>query len=196
MNVYQKLQTARVELQKRPLKKSGYNGFSKFNYFQLDDFLPNVNEIFGDIGLCSHFTFEGDSALLTIVNADEPKETLIFSSPIAESGIKGATPIQNLGGVHTYMRRYLWIMAMEIVEHDSIDSLSPADREEKPFIDMDKPMPQNMISKLKSIYTPEQLAFMVERRGYTKLEEVPWSVGSKWILERPQLNVTDDVQTF
>ena len=196
MNIYQKLSKARVELQKSAVKKTGYNGFSKFSYFQLQDFLPTVNDIFDNLQLCDVFTIDGQFATLTIINSEEPTEQIIFASPVADAGIKGASAIQQLGGVHTYMRRYLWLMAMEIVEHDSIDSLSPDDKvEAKVEIDMDKPMSKNMIAQLKSIYTPEQLQFMVERRGYNKLEDVPWSIGSKWILERP-LNVNNDVQTF
>jgi hypothetical protein len=49
---------------------------------------------------------------------------------MAEANLKGAHPIQNLGAVLSYQRRYLWMAAMEIVEHDIIDS-SPR-VEEKP----------------------------------------------------------------
>jgi hypothetical protein len=33
--------------------------------------------------------------------------------------------IQNLGSTHTYMRRYLWLMCMEIVENDAVDAVEP-----------------------------------------------------------------------
>ena len=39
--------------------------------------------------------------------------------------LKGCHPIQNLGAVQTYIRRYLWVTAMEIVEHDALDSSAP-----------------------------------------------------------------------
>ena len=42
MNIYEKLQTARVELQKTALKKSGVNKFAGFKYFELGDFIPAV----------------------------------------------------------------------------------------------------------------------------------------------------------
>ena len=38
MNVYSKLQTARVRLQESNLKKSGENKFAGFKYFELGDF--------------------------------------------------------------------------------------------------------------------------------------------------------------
>lgn len=196
MNIYEKLQSARVELQKRPLKKSGYNGFSKFEYFQLSDFLPAVNEIFDTLKLCAVFSFDHDEAHLLVINSEKPDEQIAFISPVAESGIKGATPIQNLGGVHTYMRRYLWLMCMEIVEHDAIDALPPEKKEEKPFIENPVYISSNMIEALKSYYTPEQLEIMLKRRNVDKLENLPWDIGLKWIHERPQLNVNDNVQTF
>ena len=40
MSVYRKLQEARIELQSKPLKKSGKNKFAGFEYFELGDFLP------------------------------------------------------------------------------------------------------------------------------------------------------------
>ena len=53
--VMAKLQTARVMLQKRNLKKTGKNDFAHFDFFQLEDFLPDVNEIFAKLGLHSEF---------------------------------------------------------------------------------------------------------------------------------------------
>jgi hypothetical protein len=49
---------------------------------------------------------------------------------MADANLKGCYPIQNLGAVETYTRRYLWVSAMEIVEHDALDS-SPPVKEEK-----------------------------------------------------------------
>lgn len=196
MNIYEKLQSARVELQKRALKKSGYNGFSKFEYFQLQDFLPAINEIFNELKLCSVFTIDGAFATLTVINSEKTDEQQQFISPVAESGIKGATPIQNLGGVHTYMRRYMWLMAMEIVEHDAIDALPPEKKEEKPFVEENKLVSQNMIDALRSYYTTGQLETMLKRRKIEKLELLPWDIGLKWIHERPQLNVTDNTPTY
>jgi hypothetical protein len=44
---------------------------------------------------------------------------------MADANLKGCHPIQNLGAVETYTRRYLWVTAMEIVEHDALDSSAP-----------------------------------------------------------------------
>lgn len=122
LNIYKKLQNARVQLQNKNLKKSGKNNFANFNYYELADFLPSINEIFDNVGLFSSFSIDDKEAYLIITNIDNPNETIRFSSPTAEAEIKGCTPIQCLGGIHTYMKRYLYLNALEIVESDMFDS--------------------------------------------------------------------------
>jgi len=34
-------------------------------------------------------------------------------------------PIQLMGSSHTYFRRYLYLMALDLVEHDSVDAVEP-----------------------------------------------------------------------
>lgn len=121
MSVYKKLQQARAELQKMQLKKSGHNKFAGYQYFELADFLPAINDIFNNVGLCGVTSFSADLATLRIIDTDGDGE-IVFTSPMAEASLKGCHPIQNLGAVETYQRRYLWVMAMEIVEHDALDS--------------------------------------------------------------------------
>lgn len=120
-NVYEKLQKCRVELQKMKLKKSGKNNFAGFAYYELADFLPAINELFSKNGLSSMFSIHEDEATLTIINSNKTDETITFTSPIADANIKGCTPVQSLGGVHTYLKRYLYINALEIVENDMFD---------------------------------------------------------------------------
>jgi hypothetical protein len=122
VNVYAKLQQARIELQSSELKKSGNNKFAGYNYFELSDFLPHINEIFHKLGLFSQISFTNDLATLTIVNTEKPDEQIVFTSPMAEANLKGCHPIQNLGAVETYNRRYLYVTALEIVEHDALDA--------------------------------------------------------------------------
>jgi hypothetical protein len=118
---------ARIELQKRSLKKTGRNEFSKYNYFELEDFLPTVQEIFNSVGLCGIISYASDRAVLTIIDTDPDGGCLEVTSPMAEANLKGATPIQNLGAVHTYLRRYLWVTAMELVEHDVVEESGNSD---------------------------------------------------------------------
>jgi hypothetical protein len=119
--VYSKLQKARVLLQELPLKKSGFNSFAGFKYFELADFLPSINVIFNDLGLCSVFSISEDVATLRIFDS-EFGGVVYFRSPTAEAGAGKAPPIQALGSMHTYLRRYLMLNALEITEHDAVDA--------------------------------------------------------------------------
>lgn len=121
MNIYQKLQRCRVELQKSDLKKSGRNVFANYDYFELGDFLPRTNELFAEYGLIGIVSPGENAATLTIRDTDKPEHTIAFSCPNADINLKGAHAIQNIGAVKTYQRRYLWIDAMEISEHDAVD---------------------------------------------------------------------------
>ena len=123
---------ARVQLQSAPLKKSGHNKFAGYQYFELGDFLPTINQIFYKIGLCGVVSFDKELATLTITDTEDGSQ-LTLTSPMADANLKGCHPIQNLGAVETYTRRYLWVTAMEIVEHDALDSSAPL-KEEKVVI--------------------------------------------------------------
>ena len=130
--VHKKLMAARMSLQEATLKKSGHNKFAGYNYFELGDFIPTITEIFYNIGLCGVVSYDSEIASLTITDTDDGT-SLVITSPMAEANLKGCHPIQNLGAVETYTRRYLWVTAMEIVEHDALDSSAPI-KEEKIII--------------------------------------------------------------
>jgi hypothetical protein len=169
MSVYKKLQEARIDLQSRPLKKSGRNKFAGFEYFELGDFLPTIQNIFTEKGLCGTITFYTDIAVLTIVDVDKPEDKIEFKSPMSTAELKGCHAIQNLGAVQTYLRRYLWVAAMEIVEHDSLDAVTGKD-------DLKKAKP-----------TVESPRIVGER---TQWQEDP----SGWIIDAPADPLGQDVQ--
>lgn len=127
-NIYQKLQKCRVELQNLKLKKSGHNSYSKYEYFELNDFMPSVNLLFEKHCLFSNFSISDKEAKLTIYDtaAENLSEmnTIIFTSPVEELDLKGCNKIQALGGIHTYLKRYLYMNALEIVENDMFDPLT------------------------------------------------------------------------
>ena len=121
MSVYKKLQEARVILHKTQLNKSGKNKFAGFSYFELSDFIPQVTEIFNKVGLCGVVSFTQDTAYLT-VHETEGDGFITFTSPLVMAENAKGQAIQSLGSTHTYFRRYLWLMAMEITENDAIDA--------------------------------------------------------------------------
>ena len=129
-NVYEKLQTARVLLQNKKFSKSGKNKFAGFDYFELSDILPYINQIFSDLKLFSLFKIDDNKAFLIIINSEKPDEEIEFLTPIAELELKGCNAIQALGGINTYCKRYLYLNALEIVEADLFDSTTGKEEQE------------------------------------------------------------------
>lgn len=126
MSVYKKLQQARVKLQQTKMNKSGHNKFAGYKYFELADFLNHIQVIFNEIGLCGVVSFTSDIATLKVIDIDDGSH-IEFTSPMGSAALKGCHEVQNIGAVETYQRRYLYVVALEIVEHDAIDSSEPAE---------------------------------------------------------------------
>jgi hypothetical protein len=126
MSVHTKLMEARIKLQNSELKKTGENKFAGYKYFELGDFLPTVQKIFAELKLCGVVSFAPDIATLTITDTDDGS-TMAITSPMSSAALKGCHEVQNLGAVQTYIRRYLWVAAMEIVEHDALDATTGKD---------------------------------------------------------------------
>lgn len=147
---------ARIALQGKKLSKSGKNKFAGYNYFELGDFLPTVQEIFLSLGISGVVSYGKDEATLTITDCSNPDDCIEISSPMSSAALKGAHEIQNLGAVQTYLRRYLWVTAMEIVEHDALDatlgneapSSAPARQQSKPAQEAASNVNQKLIAKL------------------------------------------------
>lgn len=133
MNVYQKLNEARAKFHKKSLKKSGFNKFAGYSYFELSDFVIPALEIFNEVGLTSVVRFGKEIAEFIVVNTEKPDEIIVFTSPMSEANLKGCHPVQNLGACETYISRYLWVhCVLHIVEHDALDSTNGAVEEGTP----------------------------------------------------------------
>lgn len=131
LNVYQKLNEARTKFHALQLKKTGHNKFAGYYYFELGDFLIPALNVFGEVGLCAlPVSFDKDFARMTIVNTEKPDERIVFESPMGSAALKGCHEVQNIGAVETYQRRYLWVAALEIVEHDALDATTGKDKKE------------------------------------------------------------------
>ena len=121
MSVHKKLMEARIKLHGMVIKKTGRNEFAKYDYMELGDFLIPAQQIFHELGLCGVVSFSADVASLTITDTETDK-SITITSPMGSAALKGCHEVQNVGAVETYQRRYLWVTALEIVEHDAIDA--------------------------------------------------------------------------
>ena len=177
-NIYQKLMEVRTNFHKLELKKSGHNKFANFKYFELGDFLVPATKLLNEIGLCPIITFTDELAKMTLVNTDNPSETIEFTSPMRDLELKGTNAVQNLGGVQTYLTRYLYIQLLNIVEADVFDATSGKSNElldkvydiaskkgfDKPTVDKHIKAKGYMLSNFNNE------AFEVMYKGYSAME--------------------------
>lgn len=142
MSVYAKLAKAKAMIHKLPLKKSGVNRqyyqdkksnewkVREFYYFELGDFMADTMNIFAEVGICGVETFIPSKVdtngvvtpelyKLTIVDAED-ESTVEMVIPTAEADMKSV--IQGLGAKCTYLRRYVWLMALDLAENDLVDA--------------------------------------------------------------------------
>lgn len=142
-NLNESIIQIRVDLQNSKIKKSGKNKFAGFDYYELADFLPRLNELMLQYGINDKFTIEEDKATLTLIKGEETQSYNIpferFETPLAykkdkagnfmkdKSGefiqIPSMQDIQYLGALNTYYKRYLYLNAFGITDGEVIDSM-------------------------------------------------------------------------
>lgn len=176
MNIYQKLQEARFVVLNSIGKKSGKNAYAGFEYFELKDFIPQTIAAFRDLGITSIFNIEPATPELpeiaTLIITDG-NETIKFEVPTADATGKGQLPIQALGSKITYLRRYLYLIALDIVENDVVDALG----DDKKPAESTKPAktykakPEDL-QALKRLYSADEQARIVAHHKINSIEEL------------------------
>lgn len=127
----------RVKLQNAKLKKSGKNKFAGFDYFELADFLPKLNELMLEEKINDRFYIKDNYAILEIQKGEEintyTMPFVLFDTPInikqdSKTGevreVKSMQDIQYLGALNTYYKRYLYLNAFGITDGEVIDSMN------------------------------------------------------------------------
>ena len=171
-NVYQKLLEARILFMEEDVKKSGKNMKMSYKYFELQDIVPVATPIFQKVGLLPVTTFENDVATMMVIDVDNPTDYIVFTSPMreiepiisAKTGGEVTNAIQRLGSVETYQRRYLYMIALDIVESDSIEPLTgdntpPAPKPAAPVT------PEKRQEVAKTLTAPEDNATELQIKG-------------------------------
>ena len=124
-------------MSRRPLKKSGKNKFAGYEYFELQDILPSAHDVFNTVGLCGVCSIFDNVASLQVYETDTGA-SISFQSPLVMAENAKGQAIQSMGSTHTYFRRYLWLMALELTEHDAVDSSDPGDKKPEPKPELKK----------------------------------------------------------
>ena len=178
MNIYQKVNKAKLAINQADIKKSGKNAFAKFGYFELSDFLPLIIQLQNEIGFYCKISFGLETATLQIIDVDKPEDFVEYVTPMSTAQLKGVNEVQNLGAVQTYLRRYLYVNAFEIVESDVLDAGQRDDRQFPAEPLLTKDMQQVMLSAVSDAdgnvipAQQEYLAGIYKSYGYTKAAEI------------------------
>lgn len=127
LSLHEAIIRIRVELQNSNIKKSGFNKFAGFKYFELSDFLPKLNELMLKYNVNDVFTITEDKAILTLIKDDERQDYTmpfkLFEVPKNKSGQPQMQEIQYLGALNTYIKRYLYMNAFGITDGEIIDAM-------------------------------------------------------------------------
>lgn len=130
MNLNETIIKIRVELQNSKIKKSGKNRFAGFEYYELADFLPKLNELMLKEKVNDRFTIKDGLAMLELIKGEERQEYTIpfqiFPTPLNKNGSPSMQDIQYLGALNTYYKRYLYLNAFGITDGEVIDSMDSA----------------------------------------------------------------------
>lgn len=120
LSFLKRIQTARMDLSEMNLKKSGYNPYSKYNYWELGDFLPAIIKICDKYNLFTEFQIDlsNDTASLTILDCESDDKKKEWITKISKMQLKGCNEMQNIQGTHTSAKKILYLEAFEIAESD------------------------------------------------------------------------------
>ena len=121
MNIFEKIQTVRVKLAESGLKKGKKNEYAGYTYYELGDFLPQIMTLCSEQKIFPVVSFTVETATLTVYDCEKPEAKVEITTPMSTAQLKACHPVQNLGAVQTYLRRYLYIAMFEIVESDKIE---------------------------------------------------------------------------
>jgi len=135
MTLYEKLAEARKRFKALGIRKGGRNDFQKYSYFELNDILKAVTDINADVKICTVENMDSEKATLRVVDSEAPESFCEFSVPMSTANLKGCHPVQSLGAVITYLRRYLYQNAYSVAEPDQIDCLDQDEYEPEPAHD-------------------------------------------------------------
>lgn len=167
----------RVKLQNAKLKKSGFNKFAGFNYFELADFLPKLNELMLEEKVNDQFSIDDGKASLTLIKGLETQTYTVpfvmFETPLNQKGAKSMQDIQYLGALNTYYKRYLYLNAFGITDGDVIDAMDNGSEEQKAS--------PKQIEMLKKAYVGENMMKLLKSCNIEKIEDMSKAKASELI---------------
>ena len=125
MCIYEIVSHIQVELLNEPIKKTGWNPYGEFSFFELKDLLPPVLRLCEKYSCTPIFSFEEETGFLFIKKWGKNNECIKITSPLPKlERLPKMNLVQTNGTYQTYTKRYLLLNAFGIVEPELIDSLN------------------------------------------------------------------------
>lgn len=140
LNIYQKIAVVNHKLNCTELKKSGFNKFGNFAYYELEDLLPTIEQGCFENGLLMQFQFDNSKATIRFFNTDNPKEQYSNSIPLQSRELPNLPKMnefQVYGSMMTYYKRYLLLNTFNIsensiIDNDNYEEMQKKDQSKKP----------------------------------------------------------------
>lgn len=180
-DIHQKLCNIQNKLIDCNIKKSGYNKFQKYNYYDLKDLLPPILRLCEEYGCCIYFIFIDNHAILKFFTNDGEQEiNTRIPMPELVPINKGSNMIQSLGAYQTYAKKYLLMNLFGICEVDEIDrgfSENMKDESIKHSVDSSKKESSQPSPKSKSASNSDKPL------GWDKVEEFLSNTSTKDVSE-------------
>lgn len=142
-NIYEKIMEARLQFLESNPQKSGRNEFQKFSYYELDDIVPTATRICNELKIYTEIDMGANLfgyATLTAINIENTDEQVYFRIKMPEinnSNLNNA--LQDTGRTETYLRRYLYLLFLDIAQNDEVDASDNRPKQSAPKKPVNKP---------------------------------------------------------
>ncbi len=121
--LFKKLQKARLDFLNKHIKANGRNNFNNFDYIQLRDIVREAIPILLENNLSTHIKMHHNVSAMEVVDL-ETGYSVEFTSAFefTNEGKNNNQRLQTLGASESYLRRYLYLQVLDIVESDPDES--------------------------------------------------------------------------
>ena len=166
-SIYQKLQQdIRVPISKMNIRKTGKNNHFGYEYFTLDDFLPQATELIAKAGLCTVFniSFDSSGVEMATLYITDGIDRIPFTIPTAS--VPNQEGIFETGSKSTYCKRYLYMNLLELTEPDVAEITNTGEKVEE------KKATAKQVDMIRNLYDEENIAKMMEYYQISSLEDM------------------------
>lgn len=117
--LYRKLQNARVDFKNKHVEARGRNNFNNFDYITLKDIVNEAIPILLENDLSIHHKFYLSPPRVELVDLETGYSEDFGSNAVMElDGKNHNQRLQALGSTESYLRRYIYLQILDIVEGD------------------------------------------------------------------------------